>query len=205
MQGVVTNEMPRMRSMMQANMGMNGTKHEEKTFQVLDGRYFRRVGNYRGAMLRYWTWMFDFVVTIGAVDIELAGGIKDLTKYVSDPRNYLELETWEFNQGGMSEQMHKKYKGELFGLMVQLSDGEAKMVLTEMADKGDTPDGFKAILTYAKRFDNQQTGNLLQLLLDVASQGKPNNREVTQGIYKREAKVSALAGKHGEIVSTASR
>lgn len=76
----------------------------------------------------------------------------------------------------MSREIHNKYKGESFGLIVPLSGGEAKLVLKQMADKGEPPNGFKARLMYAKRFDNQTTENLLQLLLDVLSPGKFNNR-----------------------------
>ena len=94
--------------------------------------------------------------------------------------------------------MCRKYTEELFGLLVQISEGEARMVVKDTTDREEIPDGFKAMLMYAERFGNQTTGNVLQLLLNVVSPSKISNREVSQGIYKWEARVPALASKQGE-------
>ena len=54
--------------------------------------------------------------------------------------------------------MHTKYSGELFGVLVQLTESEAKSALTELALNGGgvgADDGYQGLLLLQNRFDNQ--------------------------------------------------
>ncbi len=90
--------------------------------------------------------------------------------------------------------------GELFGVLVQLAEGEAKATLKEMVDKGYAQDGYKALLILGKRFDNQTTASLLQLFLDVINPGSLKVKEITRGIHKCQAKVAVLLTRFGEAI-----
>ena len=74
---------------------------------------------------------------------------------------------------GPDLEMYGKYSGELFWVLVQLTEREAKATLKEMIDKGMLQDGFKALLILGKRFDNQTTASLLQLFLGGLTSGRP--------------------------------
>ena len=81
-------------------------------------------------------------------------------------------ENWKYSDDpNLDDYMYEKFSGELFGVLVQLTEGEAKATLKEMVDKGMLQDGYKALLILGKRFDNQTTASLLQMFLEVITPG----------------------------------
>ena len=94
--------------------------------------------------------------------------------------------------------MYDKFSGELFGVLVQLTEGDAKATLKELVDKGMLQDGYKALLLLGNRFDNQTIASLLQMFLEVIAPGSLKPRVIAAGICKWEAKVGVLLQKFGE-------
>ena len=128
---------------------------------------------------------------------EIKGFMKDMP-LLGEKDN---AENWtEVDDPSLDVPMYDKFSGELFGVLVQLTEGEAKATLKEMVDKGVLQDGYKALLILGKRFDNQTIASLLQMFLEVIAPGGLKPREIVAGIYKWEAKVAVLSQKFGESV-----
>ena len=136
---------------------------------VLDERLFRRVQVFNGDLAKYRGWLFDLLVAIGTADRGLANELRRFMKekaayQVSNPK--ISIKDWDpdlhevdtpFNQ-----ELHSKYSGELFGVLVQLAEGEAKSALTELALKSGgvgADDGYQGLLLLQNRFDNQTTSS----------------------------------------------
>ena len=62
----------------------------------------------------------------------------------------------------MTREVWDEWRGELYGLLLALTDGDAKEILRNMMEAGgpEAVDGFKALLVVKKRFD-VQTGSIL--------------------------------------------
>ena len=90
------------------------------------------------------------------------------------------IEQWKA-ENVVDVNIHKKYCGELYGVLVSLTSGEAKGILKGMLDSGES-DGFKALAILHKRFDAITTGSLLQAYLEVvAPAGIRNSQDVMSG------------------------
>ena len=58
----------------------------------------------------------------------------------------------------------------MYARLVALTDGQAKNILKEMAEKeGDQIDGFKALVIFCKRFDIKTVTTTLQAFQQVSS------------------------------------
>ena len=103
----------------------------------------------------------------------------------------MDLELWE------------RYPGELYGVLVSLVEGEAKMVVKGlMGIKGEGgDDGYKALLLLQQRFDILTAAGLLQAYMDVVNPGiLKGGPDAVSGIYKWEAKLAVLSSRYdGEV------
>ena len=105
--------------------------------------------------------MFDLLVILGSVDLGLVKQCESLLnkedlKEDFDAVLYIE------------EKLHFKYKGELFGILCQLTGGEAKNVIKGISDSaGYSGGGFKALWMLKKRFDSKTFSSILGACFDV--------------------------------------
>ena len=148
---------------------------------VLDERLFRRVQVFNGDLAKYRGWLFDLLVAIGTADRGLANELRRFMKekaayQVINPK--FSIKDWDPDLHEVDTpfnlELHSKYSGELFGVLVQLTEGEAKSALTELAVNGGgvgADDGYQGLLLLQNRFDNQTTSSLLQLFCEVITPG----------------------------------
>ena len=97
---------------------------------------------------------------------------------------------------------HGDRHAELFGVLVQLCDGDAKTILKGMGESGDPVDGFRALMVFQRRFDNQTSANMLQAYLGVVRPaGIRSVMDVPKGIQAWESDTASLQNRFGEEVS----
>ena len=132
--------------LMSSNMGkgVKGVKQE----LPLDERFFRSCKVFSGDKAQFRSWMFDFLVAIGGAD-----GLLQITlkRILSKDRGLdYNPESWSIADETMDdEEIWKKYRSSLYARLVALTDGQAKNILKEMAEKkGDQIDGFKALVIF---------------------------------------------------------
>ena len=70
---------------------------------------------------------------------------------------------------GQSPSNHKKYKGELYALIVGLTTGEAKCVVRGISEKGYEADGFLALMMLQARYDANTAASLMQCVMEVVN------------------------------------
>ena len=71
---------------------------------ILDEKYFRRIEKFEGDVSKFRAWMFDMMVTIGQVDMQLATEIRRMLQMDDLAENFSAKV-----QGGISEDIHEKY------------------------------------------------------------------------------------------------
>ena len=109
----------------------------------LDERYFRKMDKFDGDQTKYRMWRYDLLVCIGQVDHPLCNEIKSMLGKAGETTGVLP-EKWDPVEDGMIPlTMYEKYAGELYGILVMNTSGEAKNVLKGMFDSGGAGDGFK--------------------------------------------------------------
>ena len=116
-----------------------GEREREKKV-ILDERLFRKVPMFSGDTSKCRGWYFDLMVVIGMADNKFAVEIKRFMKDMSVPGRLGEndnAENWtDLDDLNLDLTLYDKFSGELFGVLVQLIEGEAKATLKEMVDKG---------------------------------------------------------------------
>ena len=128
----------------------------------LEEKFFRRVERFSGDPKGYRHWLFELLVAIGQVDKGLA---RDLNTILSRDRERGEVERWVIeDEVDIDEDRFHQYSGELYGVLVSLTSGEARNILRGMADKGEAYNGYKGLLLLNKRFDSKTTASLLSVL-----------------------------------------
>ena len=103
-----------------------------KTFQkvILDEKYFRRVDRYDGDVGKYKSWRFDLFVALGQVDKELEGELRGVLRRWEKSDTKSTPDKWEPGMDReLNQEVYKKYSGELYGVLVALTGGEAKSIL----------------------------------------------------------------------------
>ena len=136
------------------NTGHFGNKGGGKGQVILDERHFRKLKIYDGALEKYRLWTFNFLVALGRIDGKLASEIRKLLPRVSDdhwtPQGDAELD----------QDVYELYKEELFGVLVDNTDGDALTVVKSVVDKGFGEDGFKAMADLSQRLDSKTVASL---------------------------------------------
>ena len=90
---------------------------------ILDERHFRKLKTYDGTFEKYRMWMFHFLVALGRVDGRLATEIRKLLPRVLDDK-------WNPTQDNeLDQEIYTKYKEELYGVLVDHTDGTASAVV----------------------------------------------------------------------------
>ena len=181
-----------------SDAGVGSTSGGSKKFRLLEEKHFSRVEKFNGereGRVRFRSWIFDLVTVIGTLDKQLGGVLEDLLKRgaVDAAGKEIHAEKWEAAQdGSLDQDIYKKYSGELYGLLVQLTEGDAKEILRGLADRGKS-DGFLAMLVLSKRFDSKTSASLLSEFLEVVGPGKIKGADDLEGGVDRwEAKLSAV-------------
>ena len=80
----------------------------------------RRIEKFEGDAQKFRSWMFDFLVTVGSIDSELAKELKELLGHTKIPEDFC-------FEAQVGNHLYNTYKGELFGILCQLTGGEEKM------------------------------------------------------------------------------
>ena len=89
---------------------------------TLDERHFRRVDRYSGDSSKFRGWYFDLLVAIGQIDRDLRNNVETLVRW-GNLQGSSSADQWSPDQGGLDPRVHAKYQGELFGVLVSLTDG----------------------------------------------------------------------------------
>ena len=148
-------------------MGKGGGKGQPKGGMpvqiILDERHFRKLKVYDGTFEKYRMWMFHFLVALGRVDGRLAGEIRKLLPRVLDDK-------WSPTQDAeLDQEIYNKYKEELYGVLVDHTDGTASAVVEAVVSKGFGEDGFTALADLSQRFDSKTAASRLAAFLDVVN------------------------------------
>ena len=166
---------------------------------ILDERNFRRVDKFEGDMSKFRSWKFDLGVAIGQLDNPLAEKMDALVRGFPDE---MAPEQWDPNvHGGLDIPTYEKYRGELYGVLVQLTGGEAKNIVRGIVEAGSGKDGFKALLLLNRRYDCRTQASLLQAFLEVVNPPQLKGlADIVPGIGRWEARVVSLKNRHDEIL-----
>ena len=164
----------------------------------LDIKHFSRVEVFNGEHAKFRDWFFGVNTAIGQIDQKLSGAIKTLL----EEDNALKAEDLPSKENnGVPEELKDEYTTELFGLLVQLTGGEAKEMCTAYERDFGEVDGFDMIVKMNRRFDPMTGGTLLSAFLDVVSPPKVgNNNEIVSAIFKWEAKITNVLKRYGESI-----
>ena len=136
---------------------------------VLDEKYFRRVDKFTGDSAKFRGWYFDLMVNIGQVDRDLSAALeKMVTRWNSG--NQKEVAKWDpVLHGEIKDDLYRKYSGELFGVLISLTDGEPKSMLRGLSESGTGSDGFKGLIHLVGRYDRRTQASLLQAYMEVVN------------------------------------
>ena len=114
--------------------------------------------------------MFDLGVAIGGVDEGLARELTRLGRLEDGDK-------WDPGEDrNLDMNIYDKFKGELYGLMCSITQGEAKTLVKSVVDSGKGNDGFRAFMILKHRYDLRNNATLLQAFLEVV--GPPNLRDI---------------------------
>ena len=187
------------------NLGGSGATQDDRTTRdsagqnqgnhrvVLEEKHFRRVDKFDGDMAKFRGWVFDLTVAIGQIDKVLCRDLKDVLSVKREEEWDPELEHYN---------TYEKYHSELYGVIVSLTQGEAKGVVKGIVDRGGNQDGYKALALLAHRYDAHTTANLLRSFMDVASPSAiKGSQGLVKGVHHWEARVGILKSKFGEELS----
>ena len=166
---------------------------------ILDEKYFRRIKPFEGNnKLSLRTWLFDFLVVIGQLDDQLATELKNLCRRAGSLD-----EKWDPAADTQLDQLvYERYKGELYGLLCGLTEGDAKSVVRTVVDKGYSQDGFEACVELGRRFESRTAANLLQAFTEaVCPPQVKGSAEIIPGIHKWEAQLAVLKSRYGEEIN----
>ena len=120
---------------------------------------------FEGDRSRFRHWLFDFNVAIGTIDKDLA---KELDRLVKTENVLGDKCDYELD-GDVKPDLWEKYSGELHGVLVSITGGEAQSLVRGIEDLGFEQDGFKALVTLNGRFDSRNSATLLQAFLEVVN------------------------------------
>ena len=82
-------------------------------------------------------------------------------------------EDWDpLVHGELPLELYDEYRGDLYGLLVQLTEGEAKESIKSLAEQDGGIDGFKALWILNRRFDCKTSASLLRPYLEVVNPPK---------------------------------
>ena len=164
---------------------------------LLEEKDFRRVDKFEGDPAKFRGWIFDVFTALNHVDSFLAADLHGLL--ARDAVNG-KAERWEPGMDlDCDHSRYVKYHGELFGILSLLTSGEAKTVLREMSDAGETLDGYRVLGIFQDRYGKRTSASMLRSYLDVVTPSAIKGvKDVVSGIHKWEGKVTALGSRHGE-------
>ena len=113
---------------------------------LLEEKDFRRVDKLEGDPAQFRGWIFDVFTALNHVDSLLAA---DLHRMMARDAINGKTEKWEPGMDlDCDHSMYVKYHGELFGILSLLTGGEAKAMLREMSDAGETLDGYRVLCIF---------------------------------------------------------
>ena len=126
--------------------GFFGNSGYPKGKAVLDERFFRRVAKFEGDAQKYRDWKFTVLVRIGQADPELSTHVKRMLLEGGKSGGVLP-DTWHpVTVGHLHGDIYDKFGGELYGVLVTLTGGEAKNVLKGIYESDEGGDGFKGMM-----------------------------------------------------------
>jgi hypothetical protein len=161
---------------------------------LLDERYFRRLDKFTGEEGKWQEWFFNLMVTLGNLDIKLVNAFEAFIRETTGP----------WTPGSLTETMlpsdvKDKFASELFGLLCNLTSGEANIVVRSILDKGAGYCGFAAMHVLNVRFNPKTPTRILQFL-SVVVQPPPvkDIRFLAKAVEDWEAKKMKLKSEFKE-------
>ena len=108
--------------------GLDATKQTQRV--VLDEKYFRRIDKFDGDVAKYRGWIFELEVILGQVDDKLGMFVRKLLSKkdlpdIKEMNLKMEVESMDGELDGISE----KYSAEMYGVLVSLTNGDAKTLV----------------------------------------------------------------------------
>jgi hypothetical protein len=146
------------------------------------------------------SWLFDFLTAVGKVDRTLGQQLGELLRRQTRGEN---PESWEPpNEDWFDRARYEEYSGELFGVLVSLTQGGAKEILRGMVEKGLGRDGYKALAIFNRRYDSKTAAGLLQSYMEVTNPKQIKSYgEVAVAIDRWETKLGSLKMRYDEELS----
>ena len=124
----------------------------------LDIKHFSRVEISRGEHAKFRDWFFGVNTVIGQIDQKLSEALKKLM----EGDNILKAEDVPpKEESEVPKELKEEYTTELFGLLVQLTGGDASELCTAYERDFGEVDGFDLIIKMNPRFDPMTGGTLL--------------------------------------------
>ena len=164
----------------------------------LDIQHFSRVEVFKGEHAKFRDWFFGLDTVIGQIDQKLSGALKALL----EEDNVLKAEDLpQKKDNGISRELRDEYTTELFGLLVQLTGGDANEMCTAYERDFGEVDGCDILVKMNRRFDPMTGGTLLSAFLEVVSPPKVGTtQEIVSAIFKWEAKITSVLKRYGESI-----
>ena len=99
----------------------------------------------------------------------------------------------------MDLEVYNKYTGELFGVLVVLTEGEPKSILRGITESGFSADGFRGLYALGRRYDRRTQASLLQAYLEVVNPPAIKGMgDLQGGLLRWENKCAALKARYSE-------
>ena len=103
---------------------------DDKKYAALDEKHFRRVDKYDGTESKWAEWLFNFTVAISRASNSCWVAIEHVIK-----NGPLEVKAGAMD-GAVAPEVRAKLGGKLFGLLCDMTTGEANTVVRSIVDKG---------------------------------------------------------------------
>ena len=153
---------------------------------------------FEGDRSRYRHWLFDLNVAVGTIDKDLAKEVDRLVK----TENILG-DKWDYElDKDFTRELWDTYSGELYGVLVSITGGEAKSLVRGVVDLGFKQDGFKALVMLNERFGSRNSATLLQAFLEVVNPPQIKKiQDIVAMVHKWESRVAALKRRYQEDIN----
>jgi hypothetical protein len=97
--------------------------------------------------------------------------------------------------------IYNRYKGDLWGLLVSLTEDDAKLVLKQLSDGDNCQDGFKALLQFHRLYAVTTSTSLLQSYLSVVRcKAVAKIEDVPRALTSWEVRVASLAHRYKKVL-----
>ncbi len=178
------------------DFGKDKTKNKFQGM-ILDEKYFRRMDKFGGKPELWNEWFFNFSTAIGQVgDKALWDAIEQVVKKDFNNLDVVSMESL------VGKDYYDKYSGELFSVLVGLTEGEANSVVRGVCTLTGERCGFTAIKALGERFNPKTPARFLMQLMDILKPGVVKDaRGLAKLVEDWEGKISKWEREWEELLS----